>query len=334
MSAHWRRKLGLLLLVAAALIPVVLGEHFLVFFLTTFFIAVMLTLGLQLIIGYAGVTSLGHAAFYGIGAYTSAILSTRFGVPFLISLPMGGLLAMLGGLVMSPIIRLREIYFAMASLAFGIVVSEVFTQWKPVTGGHDGLSLIPSAQIGPVVFDTPSRFYYLALGLAATQYLFFRRLLDSPFGEALNAMRQNEAGARAAGLPLARLKVWAILLGAVTAGLAGSLHASFNGSVSPQNFLWTQSIALLTMVVVGGIQSLPGVVASTFLLLFLSEYLRSLVEYKVLINGVILALFMIFLPRGLSGIAGALHRRQGSGHTPLAAAARVGPESTSASGKA
>ncbi len=294
------------MLAGAGLLPFLIGDHFFVFFLTTFFIFAMLALGLQLIIGYSGVISLGHAAFFGIGAYTSSILAKSLGIPFALALPLAGVLAALGGLLMSPIIRLRDVYFAMASFAFGIVVSEVFNQWKPVTGGHDGLSIIPLAQLGPLVFDSPSRFYYLALGLATAQYLLFRRLLASPFGHALDAMRQNEAGAKAAGLNLTALKVRAIVLGAGTAGVAGSLHAHFNGSVSPQTFLWSQSIALLTMVVVGGLQSLPGVVAATFLLLFLSEYLRDLVQYKVLINGLVLALFMIFLPRGIAGAAHAL----------------------------
>lgn len=291
-----------LLFIGLALVPVALGDHFFVFFLTSYLIFAMLTLGLQLLVGYAGILSLGHAAFFGVGAYCSGVLTGRYDVPFLLALPISGLAAALVGLLMSPIIRLREVYFAMASFAFGIMATEVFAHWKSVTGGHDGLSMIPFAEIGPYALDTPSKFYYLVLLLLLAQFILFRRLLGSPFGRALDAMRQSEPGARSAGLNLTALKIWAILLGAASAGIAGCLYAHLNGSVSPQMFHWSQSVALLTMVVVGGVSSVPGVLAGTFLLLFLTQYVRGFSEYTTLVDGLVLTLFVIFLPDGLGGI--------------------------------
>jgi branched-chain amino acid transport system permease protein len=288
--------------IALGLAPLVLGNDFFVLFLTSFLIFVMLTTSLQFLMGFAGILSLGHAAFFGIGAYCSALLTERLGLPFILALPAAGLLAGVGGLMMSPIIRLRGIYFAMASFAFGIVISEVFSQWKTVTGGHDGLPMIPFAAIDSFVLDTPAKYYYLVLLFTFANYLLFRALLDSTFGRALNAMRQSETGARSTGLNIVALKVWAIVIATASAGVAGSLYAHLNGSVSPQMFHWSRSIALLTMVVVGGVQSMVGMFAATFLLLYLTQYLRFLSEYAALVNGAALVFFVVFLPDGLGGL--------------------------------
>ena len=253
-------------------------------------------------VGFSGILSLGHAAFFGIGAYTSAVLTTRAGLPFLVAMVLSGIMAGLGGLLMSPIIRLREVYFAMASFAFGIIMTESFVHWKSVTGGHDGLSTVPFASIGPLVFDTPTKLYYLTLVVAIAQYAFTLSVIKSPIGRALDAMKQNANGAQSAGLNIVALKIYAILLGAVTAGIAGSLYAHINGSVSPQMFRWAQSINLLTMVIVGGSTSIIGVTIATFVIQLMPEYLRGLSAYTSLINGLMLALFMVFLPRGIGGL--------------------------------
>lgn len=296
-------KLGVtLFFVMLGFVPIVLGDDFFVLFLTSFVIFLMLTNSLQFLMGFAGILSLGHAAFFGIGAYCSALLTGRFGVPFLVALPAAGLLAGAGGLLMSPIIRLRGVYFAMASFAFGIVISEIFIQWKSVTGGHDGYPMIPFATIGSFALDTPSKYYYFVLLLSFGNYLLLQWILASTFGRALNAMRQNEAGAKSAGLNIVALKILAIVIATISAGLAGSLYAHLNGSVSPQMFHWSQSITLVTMVVVGGVNSIVGVFGSTFLLMYMTQYLRWLSEYTTLVNGAVLTLFVVFLPDGLGGL--------------------------------
>jgi branched-chain amino acid transport system permease protein len=299
-------------LLALTFVPTLLGNSFFVFFLTSFFIFMMLTMGLQLLIGYAGILSLGHAAFFGVGAYCSAILTARYGFPFLVALPLAGLLAGFCGILMAPIIRLREVYFAMASFAFGIVLAEVFAHWKSVTGGHDGFPMIPFAALGPYVLDTPGKFYYLVLALLAAQYLLYRVILTSTFGRALNAMRQNEAAAKSAGLNIVALKIWTIVITSALAGVAGALYAHLNGSVSPQMFHWSQSITLLTMVVVGGFTSIAGLFSATFLLMYLTQYLRWLSEYTALVNGLVLTLFVIFLPAGLGGLLDGINRWRAS----------------------
>jgi branched-chain amino acid transport system permease protein len=299
-----RVRIGVLVIgvLILAVLPLALGEHFFIHLMTNFFIFALLTMGLQLLIGVSGILSLGHAAFFGIGAYTSALLSLRYNAPFALALIGGALIAGVFGLLMSAIIRLRELYFAIASFAFGIMVSELFAQWKPVTGGHDGLIMIPLATLPGLTFDLPSKFYYLALAFVVVQYLLFSWLIGGTFGRALEAMRQNEQAAISVGLNLTLLKIVVIIVAAVSAGLAGGLYAHFYGSISPHTFGWHQSINLLTMVVIGGGAGFLGVFVATFFLLFLPEQFRGAAEYSTLINGIILVLFMLALPTGISGL--------------------------------
>jgi branched-chain amino acid transport system permease protein len=298
----WGAVAGLLLVAVLLALPVWLGEHFLILLLINIFITSMLTLGLQLLIGISGILSLGHAAFFGVGAYGSAILTSKYGMPFLPAILIGGVMSGCAGLLMSPIIRLRGIYFAMATFAFGIIVYQIISQWKTMTGGHDGLIMIPIASIAGVPFDVPSKYYYLVLIAVVLQILLFTALSRSRFGRLLSAMRQSEAGARSIGLNITAMKVIAITIAAITAGIAGGLYAHLFGSISPDSFNWEKSIALLTMVVVGGSSGYAGVILSTAVLIYLPEQLRAFSEYSLLINGVVLTLVTVFLPDGIGGL--------------------------------
>jgi branched-chain amino acid transport system permease protein len=304
----WGAVAGLLLLALLLALPVWLGEHFLILLLINIFITSMLTLGLQLLIGISGILSLGHAAFFGVGAYGSAILTSKYGMPFLPAILIGGVMSGFAGLLMSPIIRLRGIYFAMATFAFGIIVYQIISQWKTMTGGHDGLIMIPIASIAGISFDVPSKFYYLVLIAVVLQILLFTALSRSRFGRLLSAMRQSEAGARSIGLNITAMKVIAITIAAVTAGIAGGLYAHLFGSISPDSFNWEKSIALLTMVVVGGSSGYAGVILSTAVLIYLPEQLRAFSEYSLLINGAVLTLVTVFLPDGIGGLIRALRK--------------------------
>ncbi|MBI3090942.1 MAG: branched-chain amino acid ABC transporter permease [Candidatus Tectomicrobia bacterium] len=303
---RWDPSMGraLLYTALAALVPLVIGiDSYFVSFLVSVLIYSIFAMGLQLILGYAGIISLGHAAFFGVGAYASAILTKKLGLPFSVGFLAALATAFLFGLIMTPTVRLRDINFAMATFAFGIIATQVFLHWSSLTGGHDGIPMLPAAGLGPFAFDTSGRFYYFALLLLLGQYLLFRRLLVSHLGLALNAIRQNETAAQACGVNLAVLKVKVILIGSVSAGAAGSLFAHFNGSVSPLSFSWVQSVAILAMIVVGGLQSFGGAIVGVSVLLFLTDYLRILAEYSMLSYGVILAVFMIFMPKGIVGFS-------------------------------
>lgn len=319
---HSHVVLPVLLAAALAFVPSWLGEHFFVLFLTNVFIFCILTTGLQLLVGASGILSLGHAAFFGVGAYGTALLTSQMSVPFPLALIAGVALAALTGLIMSPIIRLREIYFAMASFAFGIIVYQVFIQWKSLTGGHDGLIMIPFAELGPITLGTNASFYYFALVLVTLQLILFGIIQRAPLGRALNAIRQSEAGARSVGINITAVKICVIVISAACAGLAGGLYGHLYGSLSPTTFSWHQSVALLTMVVIGGGRGVWGVVLATFVLLYLPNQLRVVAEYSEFINGLLLTLFMVLMPSGLSGLG----RAMSSAFAPLLSRRRVASE--------
>jgi branched-chain amino acid transport system permease protein len=296
-------RYAFLILIALLLaLPVVVKQQFIIHLLCNFFIFAILTTGLQLLIGCSGILSLGHAAFFGIGAYTAAILSTRLDAPFLLALLAGCGAAAVCAAIVSPILRLRDVYFAIASFAVGIIAVQVFVDWKSLTGGHDGLIMIPYATAIGITFDTPGKFYYLSLVFLIAQCGLFVAIVRGPLGRALSAMRQNENGALSVGLNLAALKTTVLIISATSAGLAGGLFAHFYGSITPQTFGWQQSITLLTMVVVGGGTNIFGVVIATFLLLILPEYFRAMAEYSVLLNGVVLVVILLALPNGMTGL--------------------------------
>lgn len=265
-------------------------------------INVILALSLQLIVGFAGQLSLGHAAFFGVGAYTSAILTTRLGLPFSLGLVAAAVVSGLAGLVMSPVVRTRGVYFSLATLAFGIIVQLVFVNWVSLTRGTMGIPGIPSRLFGNHEIQGPQGFFILLFLVTWAQYYAFSALIASRFGRALKAIRENEIAAQAVGINVVLYKIKAIVIGSAFAGVAGSAMAHFNGFVSPEPFTWWKSIVLVIMIVVGGLGSFPGAVIGAFALTFLSEYFRSYAEYSMLIYGLLIVIFMIFLPGGVVGV--------------------------------
>ncbi len=287
-------------LAVAAALPFALTDRFLVVFLANTLIFAMLALGLQITFGAAGMIVLSQAAFFGVGAYTAALLARNLHVPFLLTLPAAAVAAGLTGLVMAPVVRLKEVYFAMATFSFGAITA-VLLRELPFTGGVNGLMGIPPASLAGFTFSDEGRYYYLILALVTLQYWLYQRLLRAPFGLALNAIRQNELAARAVGMPVATLQVKAILLGVTAAGAAGALFAHTQGFISPDIFSVSKSLFILGMVVVGGLNSLPGAFVGALIIQVVSEYLRDFKEATMLVYGVILVTFMVGLSKGLWG---------------------------------
>jgi branched-chain amino acid transport system permease protein len=265
-----------------------------------------LALGLQLLVGWAGQLSIGHAAFYGTGAYTSAILTTKFGVPVEAAFLGGGLVSSLLALTLMPITRLRGNELAVATLGFGVIIHAVILNEEWLTEGPFGMMRIPPLRVGSLVIDTEFRFYYAALAVTALTYFAFRRLTRSRFGRALEAIRQNEEAARTCGINPFVYKSKVFVIAAFTAGLAGSLFAHLNRYLNPNDFTFVESINVLMMVVVGGLHSLGGAVAGAVLLVFASEYLRALREYRMIVYGAVLILLMALGVEGLRAVPRAL----------------------------
>jgi branched-chain amino acid transport system permease protein len=260
----------------------------------------LLVVGLNLLLGYAGQISLGHAAFFGLGAYTSGILTATYGVnPWL---------ALLAGLVISggaavligiPALKLRGYYLAMATLGFGIIVYIVLNETSHLTGGPSGLSGIPSLSIAGLPLDTPRRLYLFIWFTVGVILALSANLVNSRTGRALRALHDSEAAAASLGVDTARVKLKIFVWSALYASLAGSLYAHTLNFIAPASFGFMFSIKLVAMVVLGGMASIWGSLLGAGVLTVLPEMLTAFHDFEIIIFGLILMVVMIFLPRGL-----------------------------------
>jgi len=260
----------------------------------------LLVVGLNLLLGYAGQISLGHAAFFGLGAYTSGILTATCGVSPWLALPAGLVLSGSAAFLIGvPALKLRGYYLAMATLGFGIIVSIILNQAQPLTGGPSGLSGIPPLNLAGFPLNTARRLYpliWLAVGVILA---LSANLVDSRAGRALRALHDSEAAAASLGVDTARLKLKIFIWSALYASLAGSLYAHSLNFIAPASFGFMFSIKLVAMVVVGGMASIWGSLLGAGVLTVLPEVLTVFHDFEMVIFGAILMVVMIFLPRGL-----------------------------------
>ena len=293
--------LSLLILAAVMLaLPLGLGNSYYLNVLVFVGIYSLITIGLSLLMGYAGQISLGQAAFFGLGAYTSGVLTTKFGIsPWLALLAAifvtGGIACLIG----APALKLKGHYLAMATLAFGYIVFIVFNQASFLTGGPSGFGQIPRFRLGNLLLRSDVHYYYLVWILVIVVLLVSLNIIHSRVGRALRSIHGGELAANIMGVNTARYKIQVFVLSAVYASLAGSLYAHFITFLNPTPFGFHFSIVAVTMVVVGGMASVWGAMIGAALLTLLPEYLRIFHDYDILIYGSILLLIMIFLPQGL-----------------------------------
>jgi len=297
------RRLGgfYVLAVAVFLLPVAYPDNY---YVTVVGVAiglnVILAVGLNLLMGYCGQISLGHAAFFGIGAYTSAILTVRFGWdPWLAMLGGIAVVFVIANLIARPILRLRGHYLAMATLGFGIIVHIVMVQAGAWTGGPDGMGGIPPLSIFGWEVDTDLRWYIVVSTAALFVIWVSLNLTASRPGRALRAVHGSEFAARMMGVDTARTKVNVFVFAALCGSLAGSLFAHQQAFVSPESFNFFFSIELVTMVVLGGMASTFGAAFGAGVLTLLPEFLVVFEDYEIIIFGAILMGVMIFMPQGL-----------------------------------
>jgi branched-chain amino acid transport system permease protein len=284
-----------------ALLPLVLTNRYYLNVMIFIGIHTLLVVGLNLLMGYAGQISLGHAAFFGLGAYTSGILTATYHMsPWPAMVAAVALTALVALVVGIPALKLSGYYLAMATLGFGIIVHICFKELNYLTGGPSGLVGIPVLAIGSVIFDEPARYYYLVWFATLTALAVSLNIVDSRVGRALRAIHDSESAARASGIYTSRLKIWVFVISAVYASVAGSLYAHFITFISPGSFDFMFSIKLVTMVVVGGMASIWGAVFGAATLTLLPEVLAVFHDYDIVIFGLILMVVMIFLPQGLT----------------------------------
>jgi branched-chain amino acid transport system permease protein len=291
---------------AIAVLPLLFPDSYWRTNLTLCAINVMLALGLDFILGYAGQLNLGHSAFYGLGAYVSTLLIVRLGFPFWIAFLAAVAFAGAAGLVLSLFaVRLRGHYLAIASLGFAVITYQVLLNWISLTQGPLGIYAIqppPAVTIGGlriVDFHNSAAFFYLVAGFTLIVYVVLRQLVRSPIGETLAAIREDEVSAASLGINAAAWKVFAFGVGSAIAGAAGCFYACFVGTLVPDAFFVTESFSILSMVIVGGMATLVGPAIGAILLTLLPEILRSVGDLRLVLFGAALTLVVLFMPGGL-----------------------------------
>lgn len=286
-------------------------------------IYVMLGLGLNVVVGLAGLLDLGYVGFYAVGAYTYALLNMYFGVSFWVALPIaGGLAALFGFLLGFPVLRLRGDYLAIVTLGFGEIIRILLNNWTDLTGGPNGIARIPKPTLFGLEFSRrPSEegattfheffgisysseykvmfLYLMALVLVLVTLYVIRRLIRMPIGRAWEALREDEIACRSLGLNPTTIKLGAFTIGATFAGFAGSFFAARQGFISPESFTFIESAIILAIVVLGGMGSQLGVILAAIAMTVLPELAREFDEYRMLLFGLMMVLMMIWRPQGL-----------------------------------
>src|SRR6266853_4926892 len=309
-----------LVLLAAFFVPA-LGSRFYTFLVNDMVIWALFATSLNLLVGYTGLVSFGHAAYFGIGAYATGLLLKQADVSFLIAFPAAGVLAGLCALVFGFFcVRLTRIYFAMLTLAFAQIVWAICFKWNEVTGGEQGMPEIPYPSFDWVEraaawlpflggYKTSEYFYFLTLLLVAACLWLLRRVVGSPFGRMLTTIRENPERAEFIGVNVRRYELAAFVVAGIFAGLAGGLFGIFNRGVFPDFAYWTKSSEVLIMTLLGGMGTFFGPALGALVLLWLNQQIVSYTQYWPLILGTILVVLLFVFPGGLAGAVIALWRR-------------------------
>jgi branched-chain amino acid transport system permease protein len=264
---------------------------------------VVLGLGLNITVGLAGLLDLGYVAFFAVGAYTYGILNSFWGLGFWTCLPIGGLMGALFGIALGfPILRLRGDYLAIVTLGFGSIAKIVIENWEEVTNGAKGIAGIPRPGFFGAdmsITSATTYTYYLMILMVIFTIFITNRLKDSRIGRAWMALREDEIACVAMGVDMAKTKLGAYAFGAFWAGLVGVIFAARNTYINPNSFTFMESALVLSIVVMGGMGSIVGVIIAALVLILMPEYLRAFAEYRMLMFGAIMVLMMIFRPEGL-----------------------------------
>ena len=318
-----QQKKAMLALFVVALVWPFIGSRGAVDVATLALIYVVLGLGLNIVVGFAGLLDLGYVGFYAVGGYTYALLNSYFGLSFWICLPIAGAMSALFGFLLGfPVLRLRGDYLAIVTLGFGEIIRLLLNNMTSITGGPDGVSGIPKPSVfgiemarsastegGRTFHDLIGMdydgmhmvifLYLLALALAGITLFVSNRLVRMPIGRAWEALRDDEIACRSLGLSPTKVKLSAFTLGAMFAGFAGSFFAARQGLVNPESFTFIESALILAIVVLGGMGSQLGVILAAVLLTVLPELARGFAEYRMLIFGLVMVLMMMWRPQGL-----------------------------------
>lgn len=291
-------------IVGFALVPVVLRDQpYRLHLLILAGIYFVVSSGLTLVFGLAGQLSLAHAAFFGLGAYTSAILATRYGVPVLLGLLVGVVItSIVAAALARPIFKLRGFYLAMATLAFAEIIVVAFEQEVWLTGGPTGILALPVPALGPLAIDTRLSYYYLVLAFVAATTWIVANIDRSALGRALRSVASSEVGATSCGINVALYKTWVFVISAAVAAAAGSLYVHYQTLINPDNFSVDFAIIVVMVLAVGGMDSLLGAFLGSVFLVLVPSALANYPGYSQAMFGLVFLAVVVFLPRGLAGL--------------------------------
>lgn len=271
--------------------------------MTTALIYVVISLGLNIVVGLAGLLDLGYVAFYAVGAYTYALLNYHFGLGFWTVLPIGAAMGFLFGVLLGfPVLRLRGDYLAIVTLGFGEIIRLILENWNEFSFGPSGIANIPRPGLFGIQMSLHGAIiylYFLMIGLALFTIFVVNRLQDSRIGRAWIALREDEIACQAMGIDKTKTKLTAFALGATWAGMGGVVFAAKTTFINPASFTIWESIIILCVVVIGGMGSIIGIILGALILILLPEYLRAFSEYRMLLFGAVLVVMMVFRPGGI-----------------------------------
>jgi branched-chain amino acid transport system permease protein len=289
-------------LIVLFVLPFVIEKSYTMYIVNLVAIYAIMTIGLNIVLGYTGQISIVNAGFMGIGAYITALSIVKWGIPLYLALPMAGVLtAGIGIIIGFPALRLGSHYLAMATLACNQALQLIMIHWKSVTMGAAGVS-ISSVNLGPIALNSNHRLYFLVIPIALIMIYLYRNIIKSKLGRSLIAIRDAEIAAQSMGVSLAKYKTTAFVLSGFYAGIGGGLLALVIGYVSPESFGLNESVFHLAILVIGGTATLPGPILGSIFFVVAPELFQWLVEYKVFVFSLIALIFIIFMPGGIYGL--------------------------------
>lgn len=298
-------------LLFAVLFPILFPSRYIVNVAILCLLYAILSLSLNLVTGFMGITTLGHAAFYGVGAYTAAILSTRYGFSFLATFLLGAALAALFGLILgAPTLRVSGRYLTIVTIGFCEITRLVELNWVDLTRGPMGIPRVPAPELFGFKMGTPTSKYYIVLVLLVLTVLLVHNLTNSRIGRCVAAIKGDNLAASAMGINTSKYKLMVFVISGAIAGLAGAFYAHYMSFVDPNSFAYDQSVLILSMTILGGLGSIHGSIIGAIALIVLPELLRDFMEWRQVIYGLILALMVIYKPNGLLGGFNLKHIRQ------------------------
>jgi branched-chain amino acid transport system permease protein len=299
-----------LVAIVALAIPAVARDGYVLQLLNIAILNAIVVIGLNFATGWTGQINFGQAAFYGLGAYTTAI-ATKSGLPWIVTPVLSAVIVLAASLVLGlPTLRLRTYYLAMTTIGFGEIVRLIIVHWEPVTGGTSGLRAIPGISVLGFGPQGQIQHYYLLLAVLALATLVAARIRQSTLGRAMIATKDSEIAAEQSGVDTTRTKLVAFMIGAVYAGLAGCLYASSIRFISPDSFSGVQAVLLMTMLIVGGMGSIAGCIIGAVGLTILPELLRFLGQWYLVLYGLGVIVMIVLLPGGLASMAAFLPVRR------------------------